>query len=82
MKITTLLERAGDALKYQRLDSSFVSMRQKKKHGEITFSTEPEMAAGLAKSVVLGKAAEFVGIVVWVPASAFSKPIETAITHP
>lgn len=75
MKITELLERAGDGLKHQRLDGSFVSMRQKKKpfaHAEVTFSTEPEVASQLAKSVMLGKAADYVGIVVWVPASAFS----------
>ncbi len=56
MKITELLERAGDGLKHQRLDGSFVSMRQKKAHAEITFSTEPAVASQLAKSVMTGKA--------------------------
>lgn len=71
MKITELLERAGDGLKHQRLDGSFVSMRQKKKHAEVTFSTEPQVASQLARSVMTGKAADYVGIVVWVPASAW-----------
>ena len=72
MKITELLERAGDGLKHQRLDGSFVSMRQKKAHAEITFSTEPEVASQLARSVMTGKAADYVGIVVWVPATAWN----------
>jgi len=71
MKITTLLERAGDGLKHQRLDRSFVAMNQKKDHAEITFSTEPGVASQLAKSVMLGTSADYVGIVVWVPATAF-----------
>jgi hypothetical protein len=73
MKITELLERAGDDLKHQRLDGSFVSMRQKKEHAEVTFSTESEVASQLARSVMTGgKAADYVGIVVWVPATAWN----------
>lgn len=73
MKITELLERAGDGLKHQRLDNSFVSMQQKKDCATVTFSTEKEVAQQLAKSVMTGKAADYVGIVVWVPATAFPK---------
>ncbi len=78
MKITDLLERAGDGLKHQRLDESFVSMEIKKGRGEVTFSTTPEIASQLAKSVMTGKAADYVGIVVWVPASAWPPPAPPA----
>ncbi len=79
MKLTDLLERAGDGLKHQRLDSSFVSMRQKKKHAEVTFSTEPELASKLARSVMTQKPADYVGIIVWVPVTAMDN---TSPNHP
>lgn len=80
MKITTLLERAGDALKTQRLDTSLVAMRQRKGHAEVTFSTEKAMASQLAKSAFVGAKADFVGIVVWIPSSAWkSDPREGGV---
>ena len=74
MKITELLERARDKLKHQRLDQSFLSLKQKKGYAEVTFSTESEAGSQLAKSVFTGKAADYVGIVVWVPAEAWGNP--------
>jgi hypothetical protein len=73
MTLIDLLTRAGSDLKHQRLDESFVSMRQRKTHAEVTFSTEPEVAAQLARSMLTNQAADYVGIVVWVPASAFTQ---------
>lgn len=85
MKLTELLERAGDGLKHQRLDTSFVSMKQKKKpypHAEVTFSTEPEVASQLAQSVFTGKPADYIGIILWVPATAWEKTPETPVVTP
>jgi hypothetical protein len=76
MRLIELLQRAGNGLKHQRLDGSFVAMEQKKTHAEVTFSTEPEVASQLARSVMAGKAADYVGIVVWVPASAFTSNLK------
>lgn len=78
MSLLELLARAGDGLKHQRLDGAFVSMRQKKDDAEVTFATEKEVASQLARSVMTGKAADYVGIVLWVPATAW----EAALAQP
>ena len=71
MKITKLLERAGDRLKTQRLDTSFVAMKQKKQHAEITFCTDKGMADQITKSIMTGTKADYVGVVVWIPVDAW-----------
>ena len=71
MKITELLERAGNKLKTQRLDTSFVAMKQKKQHAEITFCTDKGMAGQLTKSVMTGAKTDYVGVVVWIPVDAW-----------
>lgn len=78
--IIDLIQRAGvEKVPVQYLSQSFHAMDQKKDHARVTFCTEKGKASELARSVFTGKPPEYVGLVVWIPATAWDASSNNAI---